>query len=190
MGMASQERGALIYGLCEPDTGALRYVGMTSRTLEWRVNAHMRPSQLCEQTHKACWLRSLVEKGLGPDFFVIEEHSSIQLAMEAERFWIQYFRGLGCDLANLTDGGEGMWGFKFSEESKRRMSEKRKGKPFPAFDRAKWLLTRRRKPVVDSTGVVHPSVRQAAITMGVSKGNLTVALKRGTRCGGRYWKWL
>lgn len=45
---------------------------------------------------------------------------------EAERFWISYLRFLGCPLTNLDSGGEG--GKTWSEDSRKRASEQRKGK--------------------------------------------------------------
>ena len=53
-------------------------------------------------------------------------------AFSWERYWIKYFgridNGTG-QLTNHTDGGDGISGFKRSEDTKRRISEKLKGHP-------------------------------------------------------------
>jgi len=48
-------------------------------------------------------------------------------ALEMEKGLIKVFRTCGFDLANYTDGGDGVSGLKHSEEVKRRMSITRKG---------------------------------------------------------------
>lgn len=44
-------------------------------------------------------------------------------AFNLERDRIAFWRGKNVDLANLTDGGDGIWGFKHSEETKNKMKE-------------------------------------------------------------------
>jgi Spy/CpxP family protein refolding chaperone len=45
-----------------------------------------------------------------------------------ETYWIKHHRGLGAKLVNGTDGGDGLAGYKLSDEQRQRMSEVRKGK--------------------------------------------------------------
>lgn len=52
-------------------------------------------------------------------------------AMSLERETIKNLREMGVKLCNFTDGGDGVSGLMHSEESKRRMSEAKKGKPSP-----------------------------------------------------------
>ena len=47
--------------------------------------------------------------------------------MEKER--IAFWRNIGCDLTNLTDGGEGISGFRHSDEIKKKLSDLNKGQP-------------------------------------------------------------
>jgi hypothetical protein len=51
--------------------------------------------------------------------------------VEAEIFWIAYFRTLGCDLLNRSDGGDGAKGHKPSLATRRRLSVALKGKKKP-----------------------------------------------------------
>jgi hypothetical protein len=65
---------------------------------------------------------------------VISTHESELDAFAHERFLIASLR-LYCDLANITDGGEGNSGLKHSDEARARMSAKRRGKPLAAQHR-------------------------------------------------------
>jgi len=45
-----------------------------------------------------------------------------------EIFYIKHFRMIGCKLCNMTDGGEGVSGYKHNEETKKILSEKGLGR--------------------------------------------------------------
>lgn len=63
---------------------------------------------------------------------IIADELTEQEAFEVEAYCIWYYRDvLGYELVNFTDGGEGMSGYKHSEESKLLMSAAKKGKPSP-----------------------------------------------------------
>jgi hypothetical protein len=49
-------------------------------------------------------------------------------AFEHEKFLILCFKDMGCNLANLTDGGDGPHGYKYTEEQKLKMSLCRTGR--------------------------------------------------------------
>lgn len=72
--------------------------------------------------------------------------STEQEALDAEIQHIAQFRSEGLQLANLTDGGEGMSGFKLSEESKAKLSAIRKGRKPTEETRAKLSAARIGKP--------------------------------------------
>ncbi len=90
---------AVIYGLCDPTTGQLRYIGKAN-DLSDRLKRHLR----CKltKTPVQCWIAKLVRGGSKPEAFEIE---SADNWIEAERFWIAYFRSLGAALLNLAPGG-------------------------------------------------------------------------------------
>lgn len=92
-----------IYGLADPRTGHLRYVGKTVRSLKERLAGHTEVRH--RKFHNARWVNSLWNKGLRPEIFLIEEVSGT--GSDEERFYIAYFRSVGCDLTNATEGGEG-----------------------------------------------------------------------------------
>lgn len=97
----------VIYGLSDPRTNQLRYVGKTRQTLARRLGRHLSPSYLRALTHKNRWLRSLLRAGVHPVIEVLEVCASPLLLDEAERFHIAYWRMIGAHLTNGTDGGDG-----------------------------------------------------------------------------------
>ncbi len=180
----------LIYGLFDPRTEELRYVGKSCSGLE-RPRQHIKPRLLKARTHKNSWLKSLLSEGLRPEIDVLEEHAGPETLNEAERFFIAYFRGIGCRLTNGTDGGDGVSAGRIQsleEKAKRSASlmghvgywkGKTKGLPKPK-------KVKLRKPVRDDAGVEYPSGRAAAIALGLHPGNVCSVLKgRLKTTGGR-----
>jgi group I intron endonuclease len=101
----------LIYGLIDPDTLQIRYVGLSSTGLK-RPNDHTKPYKLYRKdrkstnfTHCQLWLQKLVKSGKKPGIIVIQEHATQAELSDSERFWIKHFRLLGNDLTNMQDGG-------------------------------------------------------------------------------------
>ena len=93
---------------------------------ELRVRAHLSPSSLKKgETRKNRWLRKILFLGLEPKV-EIREYEDVDLA-EVEIFWISIGRAWGCQLTNLTKGGEGTSGYHHTDESKRKMSTSHKG---------------------------------------------------------------
>lgn len=135
---------ALIYGLCHPVTGELRYVGKTVSSLMKRVQQHMRESERTN-THKSCWIRSIG----APDAFVIEEVSGDGLSEEV--YWIEVMRALGCDLVNHTRGGEGRTGDKHSPEVRAKIAAAHTGKRRSAEQRARMSEANKGRPVSELT---------------------------------------
>lgn len=109
----------LIYGLVDPMTHQLRYIGKSERGLK-RPPEHWRPHFLKAKTHKVFWLRQVLAQGLEPQVVTIQELSSKDGLGDAEIFWIAYFKTMGCPLTNHCRGGEGFSG-PHSEESKKKM---------------------------------------------------------------------
>lgn len=106
-----------IYALCEPDGETVRYVGKAKNPAA-RLKSHRNERS---SRRKARWLRSLEAAGLAPALVVLEEVDE-SAWQEAERRWIAYHRGLGADLTNHTDGGEGLTGL--DDEARGRLGQK------------------------------------------------------------------
>lgn len=136
----------LVYTLSDPETDELRYVGMTTKPLNTRLNGHFVPSTLKkEENHRTHWLRLLRAKGVKPKIELLEGCVGLEQMREAERFWIEQLRALGFRLVNTTDGGEGIPGLKMSDETRARMSEaRRKNWQDPAF--REHMLAHRQSP--------------------------------------------
>lgn len=96
----------VIYGLCDPATGEIRYVGKTSTGAQWRRTRHIwqaRSKAANCQRWVSRWIRSLNYK-IG--VVVLEESPDDPAASERE--WIERLRSQGARLTNHTRGGEGV----------------------------------------------------------------------------------
>lgn len=129
-----------IYGLVDPRTQELRYVGKANDLYE-RLKQHI--WQRHHQNHRSKWIASVIKSGFLPDIFLIEE-VEISKWQESERFWINYFKFIGANLVNHTNGGEGGGGYKHTEEAKRKISESKIGKPISENHKKSVSETRKR----------------------------------------------
>lgn len=117
----------LVYGLYDPTTRKLRYVGQTTKTLNERLSNHLSPSGLKKHLHVACWLRGLVGAGLKPRAKVL---CTAENREELDRFEIEQINSAkthGADLTNLAVGGGVNSGFKKSSEARAKIALARKG---------------------------------------------------------------
>jgi hypothetical protein len=126
----------VIYTLSDPRDGAVRYVGVTHQRLRVRLNGHLRLAQKGALYHTAAWIRALLRDNLLPEATVIETGEGSGWGV-AEVRWITHYRTQGCQLTNLTDGGEGCPGHTVSADARARISAARKGKPLSQEHRAK-----------------------------------------------------
>lgn len=118
-----------IYGLLDPDTLEIRYVGKTSHP-KTRLRDHCLPSQLRIKTKKNSWIKSI---GCKPGFIILE-HTTKEQACEREMHWIKELKALGARLTNGTEGGDGHKdGAPLSEITKQRISQALKGKRTPEW---------------------------------------------------------
>ena len=119
-----------VYGLIDPQSQKLRYVGKTIGELNLRFNHHIwNAIHGKSTTHKNIWIRSVLRKNLKPEIFDIETIENEQELLDAEVFWIAYFKYIGCDLVNHTIGGDRGSGYKHTDEDKQKMSILKKNKP-------------------------------------------------------------
>src|ERR1019366_3930855 len=128
MSEATPEPFARIYTLSDPRTLEVRYVGMTTKTLKERLKGHLR--NVREKNHRAFWIRSLLAAGVRPEIAELEIVPVGDRAA-AERRWIEFYLAQGADLVNATLGGEGLFGYKHSDEARRKIAASKLGKPGP-----------------------------------------------------------
>lgn len=96
---------ATIYGLYDPRDESLRYVGVTTTTIEQRLARHISEAKRSLRTgngisRKNDWVVGLLESGLKPQVREIDEAPYYERC-SAEVGWIQHFSNTGCDLLNI-----------------------------------------------------------------------------------------
>lgn len=94
-----------VYAHFKRDTNKLFYVGKGNG---YRYNS------VC---HRNKYWKNIVNKH-GFYSKIIESQLTEQKSFESEIFYIKHFKMIGCELCNMTDGGEGASGTKRSEEFK------------------------------------------------------------------------
>lgn len=91
-----------IYTLSCPITNNIRYVGVTKNTLSKRFSQHL----VERRTNKRrSWFDSLKKKGFLPTIELLDDVDDDKW-IDEEKFYISYFRFLGFDLVNMTEGGD------------------------------------------------------------------------------------
>jgi len=126
-----------IYGLSDPRTGEIRYLGKADdpkRRFDHHVSAAMRPNSPSYHIYSANWIRSLAAVKLKPNLVILEWVPEEEWG-HWEQWWLDFFTGIGCRLVNTAEGGRGGVGYlnkgkKRSPEICARISTARKGKKF------------------------------------------------------------
>lgn len=114
-----------IYTLSDPEEPEhIRYVGMTTEP-DRRIREHINKSH--RQLYSSTWIRTLLSDEVEPVMSIIEEVPAEE-GPEREIFWIAHYKEEGHRLTNLTDGGESTLGYRHTEKSLNLMRKNRKGK--------------------------------------------------------------
>lgn len=171
-----------IYGLIDPETLDLRYIGKSIRPLE-RLQNHMNERSNCHRSH---WLQSLKARGLKPEMVIIEEIHGAWPWQESERYWIALARKLGAPLTNNTDGGDGVEGL--PAETRKRMAAVWKGRKHKPETVEKFrLINTNRKASPETRAKMSAAQKGRLITWGdklseanrkISQENVPVILAR------------
>lgn len=98
-----EEQNVHIYVLKDPETGEVRYVGKTKRSLKVRLKGHLKDKS---KNYKCAWIYSLKTRNLLPTIESIERTSD-ESWQEREMYWIQYYKELRARLTNSNRGGAG-----------------------------------------------------------------------------------
>ena len=102
----ASDRGT-IYGLFDPHTGDLRYVGMTKNGAEERLRGHLWHAKNGKESRRSNWIRKLSASDLIPEVQVLEDSIHPDDLPAHEESWIEWARDAGHPLTNETEGGEG-----------------------------------------------------------------------------------
>jgi hypothetical protein len=154
-----------IYGLLDPRTEQLRYIGKTKNSLSKRLSQHIHDSKK-RTTHRGSWIKSLAVLDLLP--LVVEFDAVIGDGCAEEIAAIGIARSLGCRLTNATAGGEGATGH--SEEALEKMRAAHRNRPpaspetrarISAAQRARFQNPEQRKAMSAATkaGMAAPEVQ-------------------------------
>lgn len=127
----------LIYGLIDPLTRLIRYVGKSCTGMR-RPSRHRNLAPNSVGPYCENWIRGLLASGLDYEVTVLDVATDKTALSRLEQFWIAYGRALGWPLTNLTDGGDGRSpGSKASPETRAKMSAAHKGAKHSDEARAK-----------------------------------------------------
>ena len=124
------ENNTYIYGLKCPEKEIIRYVGKSKKPKS-RYSAHLSHTKAkrYDNIHLYRWIAKLLKNNLKPELVILETCSS-ENWKEKEKEWISKI-GLE-NLLNMNEGGiepPDCTGRIWSEEYKKSMSERKKGKP-------------------------------------------------------------
>jgi hypothetical protein len=102
------------------------YIGVTKKPVAKRLSEHIQESKnkIAEKkktTYKNNWINSKLDKGLEVEVHQIDLVPISEFSFW-ERHYISLFKSWGFTLMNLTEGGEGIFGYKFNEESRLKIS--------------------------------------------------------------------
>ena len=120
-----------------------RYIGKTVRPLRARRNAHN-----CDVKHGSqnCFHRAIRKYGLEAFYWdVLYENDNPSQLADMEKEFIRLLKTKVPQGYNLTDGGEGVPGFTFSEESRAKLSASHKGRKLTLEHRAKIAAVKKGK---------------------------------------------
>jgi group I intron endonuclease len=146
------------------------YIGQTHRFTK-RIRDHRYQAKWGNPLWVYNKIRKLWKNNEDFEVKVLERGLTLEEANEREKFFVSLHKDLGYQLCNLTDGGDGnaghvcpesikellrkiktgkSWG-KHSEETKKKLSENRKGIVFSEAHKEKLALARRKRVISDST---------------------------------------
>lgn len=192
------DKPVVVYGLVDPRTGELRYVGKTAVGVERRLRSHICRSNIASRRHSSRWIAGVVASGMSPEAFEIERVQPGQDWADAEQFWIAYFRSIGARLTNLCDGGEGVRGYVFPPERRVEQSERFRGRKFDDEWRSRISAAKKGVPgKPQSKEIVAARTAKAVATkLGKSKGRVhcrnghpwLVGQKRCQQCRSDYFR--
>ena len=122
--------------LIENKMNGKRYVGITTDTLENRFTTHKSAARTGSELHLHRAIRKHGEENFSIN--LLEECADVETMKTRETFWIDelgtlQILGKGY---NMTRGGDGVFGYRHTDDARRRMSENRSGEKNHNFGKA------------------------------------------------------
>lgn len=116
-----------IYALWSGIEDNIRYVSCTTIAVEKRLKQHL--TTKLSNTHKERWIAKCIANDIQIGFTILEIADSKDEMLRLEVEYIKILREEGFNLTNSTDGGDfSTYQTKMSEETRRKMSERAKGR--------------------------------------------------------------
>ena len=131
------------------ETGFVRYVGKTSKTLNRRLQGHLDEARRGKRSHRCNGIRCLLHQGFTLTIDLITEVEGN--GEGAERAYIKWLRNEGVNLWNETDGGEGKPGCVTSPETRKKIGDKHRGIPRPLAVRIKISESQKGRLITEET---------------------------------------
>lgn len=181
---------ATLYVLACPKTERIFYVGITCKPLQRRLSQHI--GQRGVNWRKDKVLKSLASEGLRPEIVCVAEYEDRKEAAEAEIAYISWLRNEGCNLTNMSNGGEGAG--MHTVESRQKISaasfsRKHSIESRQRISAAKKVAVEQVCPSSSAVLAVFESLESAARATGARMPNISKVLsgKRKT-AGGFFWR--
>ena len=176
-----------VYGLADPATDMIRYIGITRLSLEKRLKKHCYSSEAITNPHKHRWIASL---GCKPTIMALKENLSEAQACTKEIELIATYRSKKPgQLTNIHEGGN-LPPKGNSEERKKLLSKNWKGNKNPNFGKVLGSHPTSKKirctNVATNKIMTFDSRLQAASFLERDPTTITHAVKRNLTCNG--WK--
>lgn len=99
----AKARTITIYGLVDPRTAKIRYIGKTNNPKR-RLFQHIKGRADQRITPVRSWVASLVCQGIEPGMITIEQCEE-EIWEDRERHWIKHFKDSGFEILNVAEGG-------------------------------------------------------------------------------------
>lgn len=96
------EKMSNIYGMKDPNSDSVEYVGRTESALKVRLAAHIAEANQGGKSKKCVWIRELVGRNQKPTIWLIEVCEK-KNRVERERYWIKYYKLTSADNRNWID---------------------------------------------------------------------------------------
>lgn len=207
--ICSMKKMVYIYGLKDPRDYQIKYIGKAS-DINKRYKQHIE-NYTNKKSLKSSWVLSLLRSGLLPILEIVEicDESKWQ---EREQYWIKYYKELGFDLKNMTNGGDGNTGLKMTDASKEKIRFANLGKKSSKEKIAKisnWakgndkiknnLILGSKKsqiPIIQKSKdgeIINQwnSLQQAADELGIERSNISHCLRGRIKTSGGYiWEYV
>ena len=155
-----------IYGLKDPITDEIRYIGQTSQSLYKRWKSHLHEANRSTKQvnrRKDNWINSLRRKGLYPLLVYLDR-------VEDWNFWEKYYISKFSNLTNLTRGG-------FDLSKSQKLYIKKSSKPVYSLD-------------IETLKVVNwKSVVEASNILDTSSHNICAAIHCKGKCCNKFWSY-